>query len=86
MTVSAARTTNHHWQLYYLNMNTIRTLVGKGIITRLKAELDHMEWIIALYKAYKLRNCYLVCNTWTRTVTLLVSIYKYIYIRNTATE
>lgn len=78
----SARTTNHHWQLYYLNVNTIHMLVGKGM-TRLKAELGHMEWIIALYKAYELRNRYLkraVRNTCTGTAMLCVPIdSKYHY-------
>lgn len=63
-------------------MNTTHMLAGKGIM-RLKAELGHTEWIIALYKVYKLRNGYLkqaVCNTCRGTVTPCVSIYsKYHY-------
>lgn len=56
---------NHHWQLCYLNVNTIHMLAGSSVM-RLKAELGHTEWIIALYRAYELRNRYLkraACKT-----------------------
>lgn len=62
---TSARTMNHHWQLCYLNVNTIHMLAGSSVM-RLKAELGHTEWIIALYRAYELRNRYLkraACKT-----------------------